>query len=183
MHNKLTVDETITLEIIDYHHAERLCELVKINRRYLREWLPWVDHMRSVEDFRNYIHNAKQRMTAGMELGYVIMVKHTLAGRLGLYHLDLHNKCASIGYWLDQQHQGRGILTRCVQELIKYSFTQLGLNRLEIRCGTANYKSQAIPERLHFKKEGTIRQGEFVNNQFIDLYIYSLIKDEWEPSI
>jgi ribosomal-protein-serine acetyltransferase len=182
MANSLPVDDTTVLEVIDYHHAERLYELVKVNRHYLREWLPWVDHMRSVEDFRAYIYNSKQRMAARVEMGYVIMVEHALAGRLGLYHIDPHNKCASIGYWLDQQHQGKGILTRSVQQLIDYSFTELDLNRVEIRCGTENFKSQAIPERLHFKKEGTIRQGEFVNNQFIDLYIYSLIKDEWLPA-
>jgi ribosomal-protein-serine acetyltransferase len=182
MSKTLPVNETTVLEMIDYHHAERLQELVKANRHYLRQWLPWVDHMRTVEDFRAYIYNSKQRMAAKMELGYVILVEHVMVGRLGLYHIDPHNKCASIGYWLDQQHQGKGILTRCVQELIKYSFTELGLNRIEIRCGTANYKSQAIPERLHFKKEGTIRQGEFVDNQFIDLYIYSLIKEEWQPA-
>lgn len=182
MFKSLSVDETTVLEVIDYHHAERLHELVKANRHYLRQWLPWVDYMRSVEDFRAYIYNSKQRMAAKMELGFVILVQHNLAGRLGLYHIDQHNKCASIGYWLDQQHQGRGILTRCVQELLKYSFTVLGLNRIEIRCGTANVKSQAIPERLHFKKEGAIRQAEFVNNQFIDLYIYSLLREDWQST-
>jgi ribosomal-protein-serine acetyltransferase len=110
----------------------------------------------------------------------VIMVKHIMAGRIGLYNIDRQNKTASIGYWLDHQHQGQGIITRCCQLLIRYCFTDLELNRIEIRCGTTNTKSQAVPERLHFKKEGTVRQAEFVNNAFIDLHIYSLIREEWK---
>ena len=176
----LQVDDTIVLEQIDYHHAERLFELVKVNRLLLREWLPWVDHMRTLDDFRNFIHQAKQRHAARTETGFVIMVQHTMAGRIGLYNMDWQHKTASIGYWLDEQHQGRGIMTRCCQSLIRYCFTGLGLNRIEIRCGTANTKSQAIPERLHFKNEGTIRQAEFVNNAFIDLHIYALIREEWK---
>ena len=63
------------------------------------------------------------------------------------------NKLASIGYWLDQHYQGKGIITKSCKALIHYGFTTLHLNRIEIRCGTENYKSQAIPESLHLKKE------------------------------
>jgi len=176
---KLKVDESIALELIDYHHAETLFQLVKINRQFLREWLPWVDHMRSVDDFRKYINSSKQRYANQTETGYVIMANHVMIGRLGLYNIDLHNRSASIGYWLDKQWLGRGIITRCCKTVIDEGFNRLHLNRIEIRAAVENYKSQAIPERLGFKKEGIIRQGEFVNNQFIDLYVYSILKEEW----
>jgi ribosomal-protein-serine acetyltransferase len=177
---KLKVDDTIALELIDHHHAEVLYELVKANRLHLREWLPWVDHMRSVDDFKKYITSSKQRYVNHAEVGYMIMANQAMIGRLGLYNIDLANKSASIGYWLDQQWLGKGIITRCCKTVIEVGFTRLQLNRIEIRAATENYKSQAIPERLGFKKEGIIRQGEFVNNQFVDLYVYSMLKEEWE---
>lgn len=176
---KIKVDDTILMELIDYHHAEKLYQLVTINRLHLREWLPWVDHMRSVDDFRKYINASKQRFTNCTETGYVIMAHHTMIGRLGLYNIDLNNRSASIGYWLDKQWLGKGIITRCCKAMIDAGFQRLQLNRIEIRAAIGNYKSQAIPERLGFKKEGIIRQGEFVNNQFVDLYVYSLLKEEW----
>ena len=177
---KLKVDESIVLELIDHHHAETLYQLVKINRQHLREWLPWVDHMRSVDDFRKYINSSKQRYANHAEMGYVVMANHVMIGRLGLYNIDLHNKSASIGYWLSQQWLGKGIITRCCKTVIDEGFRHLHLNRIEIRAALENYKSQAIPERLGFKKEGIIRQGEFVNNQFVDLYVYSILKEEWD---
>jgi ribosomal-protein-serine acetyltransferase len=173
------VDDTIVLEPIDHHHAEALYELVQLNRLHLREWLPWVDHMRTVDDFRKYINSSKQRFANNAEIGYVIMASHHMIGRLGLYNIDLANKSASIGYWLDKQWLGKGIITRGCKAVIDEGFSRLHLNRIEIRAAVENYKSQAIPERLGFKKEGIIRQGEFVNNQFIDLYVYSLLKEEW----
>ncbi|WP_207515456.1 GNAT family N-acetyltransferase [Longitalea luteola] len=177
---KIRVDDTIVMELIDYHHAETLCQLVKDNRQYLREWLPWVDHLRTVEDFRKYINSSKQRYAGNVEMGFVILQKHVMIGRIGLYNIDHNNKNASIGYWLAQDFTGKGIITRCCKVIIDEGFARLKLNRIEIRAATANVKSQAIPERLGFKREGIIRQGEFVNNQFVDLYVYSMLKEEWE---
>lgn len=56
----------------------------------------------------------------------------------------------------------------------------MDLNRIEIKAAVKNFKSQAIPEKLNFKKEGILRQAEFVNNEFIDLFIYSILKNEWK---
>ncbi|WP_205513636.1 GNAT family N-acetyltransferase [Longitalea arenae] len=177
---KIRVDDTIVMELIDYHHAETLYQLVKQNRQHLREWLPWVDHMRTVEDFRKYINSSKQRYASQLEMGYVILEKHVMIGRIGLYNIDQHNKNASIGYWIDKDHMGKGIITRCCKVIIDEGFARLKLNRIEIRAATANLKSQAIPERLGLKREGIIRQGEFVNNQFVDLFVYSMLRKEWE---
>ena len=176
---KIKVDETFVLELIDYHHAETLYQLVKGNRLHLREWLPWVDNMRSVDDFKRYINSSKQRYANHSETGYVIMANHSMIGRVGMYNIDLTNKSASIGYWLDQQWLGKGIITRCCKAMIGEGFNRLHLNRIEIRAAIENHKSQAIPERLGFKKEGIIRQGEFVNDHFVDLYVYSMLKEEW----
>jgi ribosomal-protein-serine acetyltransferase len=175
----IKVDDSISLELIDYHHAGQLYQLVKANRDHLRIWLPWVDYMRTLEDFKRYIGNSKQRHANHVESGYVIMANGSMIGRIGVYNIDMHNKHASIGYWLDKQWMGKGVITNACKVIITWAFKELGLNRIEIRCGTENYKSRAIPERLGFKKEGIIRQGEFVNSRFIDLVVYAMLKEEW----
>ena len=55
-------------------------------------------------------------------------------------------KIGSVGYWLSEEFQGKGIVLRSVEKLVDYCFTELLLNRIEIKCGTKNYKSQAIAE-------------------------------------
>ncbi|MCS3801949.1 GNAT family N-acetyltransferase [Niastella sp. OAS944] len=180
MNIKLKVDDDLVLHLLDYPHAETLYQLVKANRQHLREWLPWVDQMRSVDDFKKYINSSKQRYANHTEMGYVIMADSVMAGRIGLYNIDVFNKNASIGYWLGKEWEGKGIITRSCKAVIDEGFKRLKLNRIEIRAALENFKSQAIPQRLGFKQEGIIRQGEFVNNQFVDLYVYSMLKEEWE---
>lgn len=178
---KIKVDNTISLELVNDRHPEAIFNLVNANRFQLREWLPWVDNMQSVDFIKNFINGSLKRNADKSEFAFVIIFNSRIVGRIGIYNIDHQNKIAAIGYWLDGNVQGKGIVTKSCQELISFCFNTLQLNRIEIKCGTENYKSQTIPEKLNFKKEGTIRMGEFLSNKnmFIDLYSYSLIKDDW----
>ena len=179
----MELSETTTLEPIAEHHAEPTFELIDNNRVHLKTWLPWVDFMQSAENFRNFIQGAKQRIADKQEVSYMILHEGKVAGRVGLYYIDHQNKIASIGYWLGEEFQGKGIVTKACQEILKQGFTELGLNRIEIKCATGNQKSQAIAKRLGFTKEGILRQAELVNGKFHDLYLYSLLKQEWEKHL
>ena len=104
-------------------------------------------------------------------------------GCCGLHHLEKKNKKAAIGYWLDFEHQGKGIMTLSVKALINYSFQNLNLNRLEIQASTKNPKSFAIAERLGFTKEGVLRETELVDGHLLDYVVYGLLKREWKDQL
>jgi ribosomal-protein-serine acetyltransferase len=174
----LHLSNSITLKQLHKNDAEGILQAVNKNRHHLRAWLPWVDHMHTVQDFQRYIDHSNQKTAEGSEMGYVIFCGNEVAGRIGIYNIDQQNKHCSLGYWLGTDYERKGIITNACKKLINVCFNELGMNRVEIRCGTGNKKSAAIPERLGFKKEGVIRQGEFVNDRFIDLTVYSLLKEE-----
>lgn len=174
----IQISEHIAIEVVNDHHARAIYDLVKTNRAFLRTWLPWVDIADSVEFIHNFVKGSKQRQTEGTELAFVILEDGNVIGRVGVYKIDNQNRIGEIGYWIGQQHQGKGIVTDCCRKLIEYCFDELNLNRIEIRCGTENIKSQFIPKRLNFKLEGVIRQGELVHGKFIDLKLFSFLKIE-----
>jgi ribosomal-protein-serine acetyltransferase len=177
---KIHVDDTISLEFLEEIHAGSLLNLVNANRDYLREWLPWVDQMQTVANFKQYIIDTNKRAVEGTDLGYAIIIDKNIVGRMGMHRINHQNKIGEIGYWLAGDLQGRGVVTKCCKTLIGHGFTVLDLNRIEIKCGVGNHKSMAIPEKLGFKKEGILRQAEWLNGKFIDLYLYALLKEEWE---
>ena len=166
--------------IYQFKHAAATFKLINANRHHLRQWLPWVDNMRTIENFEAYIQKSKKEKEAGTDFGFVIMFNNTIAGRIGLHNIDRQNKTASIGYWLGAEFEKNGIITKCCKAIIDFGFTQLDLNRIEIRCAIENYKSKAVPERLNFKQEGILKQAEFVNNKILDLHVYALLKEEWQ---
>ncbi|WP_369385683.1 GNAT family N-acetyltransferase [Mesobacillus boroniphilus] len=81
---------------------------------------------------------------------------------------------------MSEKLQGRGITIRTAKAVINHAFYELGLNRIEIRCGKDNHKSKAIPKKLGFYEEGILRDGEFLNGNFHDLIVYGLLSREWQ---
>ncbi|MFD2285618.1 GNAT family N-acetyltransferase [Pedobacter petrophilus] len=173
------IDHNIHLELTHHTHAEGLFRSVDENRDHISKFLSWVDHMKTVEDTRNYIKTCTQLFNEGKEVSFVIIYAGKIAGRVGLHHINNLDKNAAIGYWLTEEAIGKGIIINSCKKLINYGFDVLGLNRIEIKVATQNFKSQAVPEKLNFVKEGILRQAAIMNNDFLDLILYSALKKEW----
>ncbi|GAB2693221.1 GNAT family N-acetyltransferase [Paenibacillus thermoaerophilus] len=174
----IQADEDIRLFLLEERHAEDVFRLTDKDRDYLREWLPWVDGTTSPDHTRQFIKAGLQAFARnnGFQLG--ISCRNQLAGCIGLHFIDWPNRKTSIGYWLGSDFQGRGIMTRACSALIDYLFRDLDLNRVEIRAAAQNAKSRAIPERLGFVNEGTVRQAEWLYDRFVDHVVYGLIRDD-----
>ncbi|MCH5600672.1 GNAT family N-acetyltransferase [Niabella ginsengisoli] len=176
----LQIDENLKLLLSHASHAEQLFAAVDANRTHLSVFLPWVPDMKSVADFSNYLQNCETLNAQGLEYSFNIFENNNLIGRVGLSFINKTNRSANIGYWLASDAQGKGIMTKAVKRIMEFGFEELKLNRLEIKAATGNKRSSAIPEKLGFTKEGTLRQAERVNEAFLDLILYSLLKEEYK---
>ena len=150
------------------------------SRRYLREYLGWVDHVKSVEDTRNFIISEAKHVSDGQKVNATIWLNERYAGICGLFNIDKINRSASIGYWLGESFQGNGLMTRSVEALVDHAFQQLELNRVEIRTHPKNIASQGVARRLGFVLEGTLAQAEWLNAGYADSRIYGLTADRWK---
>ena len=72
-------------------------------------------------------------------------------------------------------------MTAAVSALVRHGFRALKLNRIEIRAGVRNRRSRAIPERLGFRHEGTLRQAERLADRYVDHAVYGMLAGEWRP--
>jgi ribosomal-protein-serine acetyltransferase len=175
----LRVDNEIELQLFQLQHTNELFQLVDSNRYHLRRWLPWVDNMLGPEQYHTIIPMWLKQFADNQGFNLGIRYRGQLVGAIGLHQIDWRNRLTSIGYYLGEGFQGKGIITRAVQALLNYIFLDLQLNRVEIRCGVGNHKSRAIPERLGFSKEGIIRDGENLYGYYHDLLVYSMLAREW----
>jgi ribosomal-protein-serine acetyltransferase len=87
-----------------------------------------------------------------------------------------------IGYWLAEDQQGNGVMTRACRALVSYGFDTLQLHRVEIRCATGNERSCAIPKRLGFEHEGILREAEWLYDHYVDLHLFSILAQQWTMS-
>ena len=174
------IDSDCELRLIEPAHAEELSALVNDNFEHIKEWSAWLkEPNRPVELTSEWIGHNLRRFTSGDGFETGIWYKGRMAGQIGYNYLDRENRKTEIGYWLGESFQGKGLITRSCAALIQNAFTELGMNRIEIRCGSENHKSRKIPERLGFKEEGTARQAEWLHDHFIDLVVYAMLAEEW----
>jgi len=175
----IPVDEETRLRPLVPGDAQALFAQVDANRAHLRRWLPWLDANRTLPHTREFIRRSLEREREG--LGRVFLIEHAneLCGTAGYNWIDPANRACEIGYWLREDHQGRGIATRCVGALVRHAFEGLELNRVNIQVAVENARSRAIPERLGFQRDGVVRDAEWLYDHFVDAVLYTLLRREF----
>ena len=157
--------------------ARDLYEVVNKNRDFFRPWLGWVGFVNSSED-----EFEVAKMVARADTNkYLLYENMRLCGMVGTVREDDVNRTVEIGYWLDKNVNGRGVMTRAVEKVQDLAFEMGGANRVEIRCATENRASRAIPERLNFHLDGILRQAEVLPGGIMhDIAVYSKLRQEWQ---
>jgi RimJ/RimL family protein N-acetyltransferase len=134
-------------------------EAVDEAREQIAPWLPWVEKTRSADDSEEAVRRGSARWQTREDLMVGIWEKSTgrYLGGSGLHRIDWAVPAFEIGYWLRTSAWGQGYVTETVQVLCEFAFETLGANRVEIRCDPRNTRSRAVPERLGFVLEATLR--------------------------
>ena len=176
----VSLGEDAHITPLDPRDASAIFIETERSRRYLREFLPWVDFVKSIEDTRQFITAELKNVFEGKKVHVTIWHGDRFAGIASIDNIETTNRHATIGYWLGKSHQGHGLMTRTVTALVDHAFEQLHLNRIEIRTHTENMASQAVAKRLGFPLEGTLAQAEWLYDKYVDLHLYGMTADRWK---
>jgi ribosomal-protein-serine acetyltransferase len=181
---RLTSATGIAIVPVEPGHASALAALVENNIEHLRSYLPFVAGLASTASAAAHLEAACARALQGEIYEWHLFMDATLCGAIRVKDVDHVDRKAKIGYFIGRQFQGKGVVTSSVRAVLSHCFESLGLNRMELRCAAGNAPSMRVAERLGFTHEGVLRQGEFLNGVFVDLHLYSLLRDEFvEPSV
>ncbi len=174
------IDDELELVLLDFCHTRELYRLVEGNRIHLRRWLPWVDETASINEVEMFIQTGKNQYISNNGFQAAIMYNGRLTGIIGYHSINWRNKATTIGYWLAEEYQGKGIMRRATKAMVDYAIYHLSLHRVEIRCAEGNSKSRAIPTGLGFREEGIIRDAEWLYDHFVSHIVYGILSEEWQ---
>jgi RimJ/RimL family protein N-acetyltransferase len=152
---------------------------------HLRDWLPWA--YQEPEDLELKIERLRQfrgMFDLGQDFVYGIFNtdQTQVVGGTGL-HTRAGAGAREIGYWIRKEHINQGLATEATEALTKVAFTIDDVRRVEIHCDPANVRSLAIPRKLGFLHEGTLRQRTTTpDGQARDTMIWTLLANEFEAS-
>lgn len=87
---------------------------------------------------------------------------------------------ATIGYWVDHEHLGRGLATRMVAHAIDEA-RGLGLHRLEAGTMLHNEASQGVLRRSGFRQYGVAERFLFIGGRWVDHVLFQLLLHDDPP--
>ncbi|MGX9292904.1 GNAT family N-acetyltransferase [Bacillus sp. A015] len=105
---------------------------------------------------------------------------HTLVGIIETMDINQKVNAVTIGYFLAENHWGKGIATEAVSTLVKFLFEEVDINRIQAEVMPANEISKKVLLKNGFIKEGLLRQAVLWSGKgVIDLEIYSILKEDY----
>ncbi|MBS1768073.1 MAG: GNAT family N-acetyltransferase [Acidobacteria bacterium] len=175
----LPVSDQIILQVPGQEAAAETAALVRRNLEHLQAWMPWAVDDYSTKHAAEWIAAVGTVDGESSAIGFIVRENNVMIGTVGVHDIDRVNRHAKIGYWIDRDHEGKGIVTTSCRILLAYLFDTMELNRVQIHCNVDNSRSRAIPEKLGFTYEGILREVELLRGEFRDQAVYSLLKREW----
>jgi RimJ/RimL family protein N-acetyltransferase len=164
--------------------AQMLADSVSESVEHLKPWMPWAHA--EPEPFQNKEERILQfrgEFDLGQDFKYGIFnpQETCILGGTGL-HTRLGQDQLEIGYWIHKDFAGQGLVTESTTALVKVAFELLHIHRLEIHCDPRNLASAAIPRKLGFTQEGTLRLKTRFLDHWRDSMIWGLLDVDYPAS-
>ena len=127
-----------------------------------------------------WIDSQAKNLIAGKEVTFAVALAETgeLIGAVSLLDIQAGHQ-AEIGYWFGKAHWGKGYGTEALQAVLRYAFTDLGLQRVHGRCLARNPASGRVMLKNGFRHEGLRRGHSLKWGVLEDVELYGILRDEW----
>ena len=175
----MKLDGGVELELVSPYNADEIYALVDANRDYLAEYLTWVDETKGPEEVLASTRRSLETFAAMKGVAYVIKVDGAIAGRISMWLSEERASVYEIGYWIAEAASGRGVMTRCVDELVRIGIENLNAEKFEIVCVVGNIASNRVAQKAGFRLEGTRRRSQIVRGVAYDMNRYGLLRGEY----
>ena len=170
--------ERLILRKIIFEDAQDIFEYAQVPE--VTEFLVWDPHQ-TIQDSIDFIKFAEEKYASDewIILGIELRENKKLIGTIDLRGWNGVSRCAETGYVISKEYWNKGIITEALQAVIKFSFEELQLNRLEAHCEEENVGSWRVMEKCGMKYEGTLREKVFVKDRYRSMKMYSILKSEY----
>lgn len=162
--------------------APLLAAAIEQSLEHLLPWMPWAEN--EPEELERKIQRLrKYRADFDLDRDFVYGIwnadENQVLGGTGL-HTRVGEGAREIGYWIHAQHLRRGYATEAVAALTRIAFEVDAVDRVEIHCDPRNEPSAAIPRKLGYNHDATLRRrGNAPLGLSRDTMIWSMFRDEY----
>lgn len=180
---RIEVDE-LTIRCYRPSDTQPLRDALAASKQHLLPWMQWAaDEPQTLDEKLDLIRKFRGQFDLGGDPVYGIFLDDVVVGGIGM-HARIGPGAREIGYWVHVDHVRRGIATRAAAAVTRVGFDLFGLSRMEIHCEPENVASAAIPARLGYELEATLRRRPIsdVSPEPRDLQIWTMFDNVYPSS-
>lgn len=161
-----------------YDDASDIFEYASNNEltKYLR-WEPHTTQYETLEFLNTTIENYLNKNVSPWAI--VLKEINKVIGSIGFNAWDYENKKAEIGFVVSPDFHQKGYASEALNCVIDHYFRNDHLNRIEATCHIRNTPSIILLENTGFTREGELRDFFLKHGKTANMYIYSILKNEW----
>jgi RimJ/RimL family protein N-acetyltransferase len=152
--------ERLVLRCWEPEDAPLLKDAVDRSLEHLRPWMPWAaDEPESLDTVYERLRKFRSEydQDANWTMGVLTPDDSHVLGGTGLHSRE-GEAGREIGYWIAADAIGHGYATELAGVLTRVAFATLDVDRVVIRVDPVNVRSNRVPEKLGFAKEGMLRR-------------------------
>ena len=167
----------VTTRLVATSDAPELAALLAANRTFLAPYEPFrPEEFYTAEGQRTFLEDVLRTTAAGMTLPHVIVDDGRIVGRITLSTITRGPfLSASVGYWVAESANGRGVASAALARIVGIAFGELGLHRVEAGTMVHNVASQRVLERAGFEVYGMAPKFLFIDGAWRDHRLYQRI--------
>src|SRR4030042_1797196 len=118
---------------------------------------------------------AKSRRRRHYELAITLKKEERVIGMINLYDMDYKGRKCKIGYWISEAQRRKGYEEEAGRAIIDFAFKKLKMHKISGKTLMDNQASNKLLKKLGFKKIAISREDQFIDNKFMDCYLWERI--------
>ncbi|MFT5166467.1 MAG: ribosomal-protein-serine acetyltransferase [Saprospiraceae bacterium] len=171
--------ENFTIKEFDTRQGALLFKLIDENRSRLEDFFPvTVAATRTLANTLDYCRLMEQRRKNKSYFPFIIIDQkdNSYVGFIDIKNIEWKVPKAEVGYFIDQQYEGQGVISKALSFVLKHVVEKYGIKKMLSRASTQNLGSMKVALNNGFELEGTIRSDfKTANGEIVDLNYYGKV--------
>ena len=125
--------------------------------------------------FDNYMNSRSSTVRCA-----IVSEEDRILGLVSLVSIDNIHRSAELHIMIGaRENQGKGLGSFAVKEMLVHAFNNLNLHRVCLSVLETNLRAQHFYEKMGFTREGIKRSSNYKNGKYSDMFMYSILENEF----
>jgi len=162
------------IEVADYI---KLFKLIDKNRDRLKRYFPnTLKEIQTIDDAKSHLEENRDQQLSREKYLFGLFHFEELIGYINVKNIDWTIPKCELGYFIDEAHQGKGLMTKHIGETLRFCFDELKMVKVYLRIAKENVGSIRIAEKHGFEREGVLRKDfRIETGELIDVEYYGKV--------